>query len=92
MTNYGIRTEENTLFGRQQITVWSAPFMSTLEAWGTALPRRDGFMLTTYNGDKVRASCPAPRTEENYKEVDAAISAALDAHFTERGAVPMFLP
>lgn len=42
-------------------------------------------MLTTYNGDKVRVTCRAPRTDANYVEVDNAISDALTAHYEATG-------
>lgn len=90
MTTFGVATDyEHTQFGRQMLQVWSGPFFGVWEAQGVALPKSDGFMLTTYNGDKVRVTCPAPRDESNFHEVDAAISNALTAHFTKDKPVPL---
>lgn len=91
MTYYGVMTdyEYNVDHKRQRLTVWSGAFMAVHEAWGVSLPKNDGYMLTTYNGDKVRVTCPVERTEDNYREVDAAISAALDAHYQKIGATSL---
>ena len=56
------------------------------EAEGLSLPGRDGYVLTTYNGDRVRVACPM-RTDDTYEEVDAAISEALNRHHEARGDV-----
>lgn len=66
---------------RQRLTVWSGPFASVWEADALSLPKNDGYMLTTYTGNKVRVTCPAPRDDENYREVDRAISDALETHY-----------
>lgn len=71
---------------RERITVWSGSFASTFEADGFSLPSGKGYTLTTYNDDKVRVTCPSPRTDENYRDVDAAVSAALTAHYDAIGA------
>ena len=42
-------------------------------------------MLRTYNGDRVRVTCPIVRTDENYEQVDRAINDALVAHFEKIG-------
>jgi hypothetical protein len=75
---YGVRSEYELSAGRKRdyLTVWSGPFYSVFEASAVSLPKRDGYMLTTYNGDKVRVTCPL-RTD------DAAISAALAAHYVD---------
>ncbi|MGW5267190.1 hypothetical protein ACWEQ4_00930 [Rhodococcus sp. NPDC003994] len=88
---FGVATdyEYSATHVRQRITVWSGAFYSVREAEGLSLPNGDGFMLTTYNGDKVRVSCPSPRTEDNYEAVDTAIDAALRAHYAERGVVTL---
>lgn len=77
---------------RDRIVVWSGPFYSVFEADGLSLPS-GGYMLTTYNGDKVRVECPSPRDSSNREEVDQAIASALNAHHRERGAmtVPEFM-
>ena len=86
MTNYGISvdSEYNTTHKRERISVWSGQFMGTWEADGYSLPGRNGYMLTTYNGDKVRVTCPM-RDDSTYQEVDAAISSALNAHYAKTG-------
>lgn len=83
MTVYGVATDYDRSAGRKReyLTVWSGPFFSVWEADAVSLPKGDGYMLRTYNGVKVRVSCPTPRTDENYEEVDAAIDAALRAHY-----------
>lgn len=84
MTHFGIIVDEeyNATHKRNRITVWSGPFASVLEAEGLSLPKGDGYMLTTYHGDKVRVECSVERTDENYQEQDAAINKALNEHFT----------
>jgi hypothetical protein len=84
MTHYGIATDYERNAGRKRdhLTVWSGPFCSVFEASGVSLPKRDGYMLTTYNGDKVRVTCPL-RTDDTWQETDAAISAALAAHYVD---------
>jgi hypothetical protein len=79
MSKYGVRTEYdyNDTHKRDCVTVWSGAFSLVYEATGFSLPRNDGYMLTTYNGDKIRVSCPCPRTESNYLEVDAAVCDAM---------------
>jgi hypothetical protein len=91
MTVYGVIVDYDysSTHKRERLTVWSPPWMSVFEAEGYSLPHGGGYMLTTYNGDKVRVSCPAPRTAENYTTVDAAISAALNAHFSTNGTVTL---
>lgn len=83
--HYGVSTDYdyNASHKRDRITVWSPPFASTYEAEGYSLPGGDGYMLTTYNGDKVRVTCPTPRTDETYEAVDKAVSDALNAHHAD---------
>jgi hypothetical protein len=85
--SYGVMTDYDRNDGRKRdyLRVWSGPFYSVWEADGVSLPRGDGYMLTTYNGERVRVTCPTPRTDENYREVDAAIDAALRAHYRNAG-------
>lgn len=95
-TRFGVTTdyEYSATHSRDRLEVWSGPFFSVWEATGLSLPRGGGFMLTTYNDDKIRVTCPARRTSANYEEVDAAISAALNAHYAKRsvvqGTYPLF--
>lgn len=81
MTDYEYRVSHK----RDRIVVWSGPFYSTFEAEGYSLPNGAGYMLTTYNGDKVRVECPSPREQDNYEEADLLIAAALNAHFHAKG-------
>ena len=84
---YGVMTdyEYNSEHKRERITVWSGPFMSTFEAEGYSLPGRNGYMLTTYNGDKVRVAC-AMRNGQTYEAVDKAISEALAVEYAKISA------
>lgn len=79
---YGVTTDYdyNETHKRERLDVWSGPFMSEWEGSALSLPKGDGYMVTLYGGKKVRVSCPTPRTDENYLEVDAAINAALREH------------
>ena len=88
MTTYGVATDydRNVDKKRDYLTVWSGSFMGVWEAEAVSLPKGDGYMLTTYNGDKLRVTCPTPRNDETYQEIDAAIGAALNAHHAARGA------
>jgi hypothetical protein len=72
----------NQTHKRERLTVWSGPFASVLEAAALSLPKGNGYMLTTYHGEKIRVECPTPRTDENYQEIDKAISDALNKHFS----------
>jgi hypothetical protein len=91
MTVYGVTTdyEYSATHKRHRLMVWSPPWFSVFEAEGYSLPNGKGYMLTTYNGDKVRVSCPAPRNSNNYEAVDAAISDALNAHHAAIGTFQM---
>lgn len=84
----GVRTEYemNANRKRDYLTVWSGSFMSVYEAIGVSLPKMNGYMLTTYNDDRVRVECPAPRTEGNHQAVDEAITKALREHYASIGA------
>ena len=88
MATMGVRTEYemNSSRKRDYLTVWSGSFFSVYEAIGVSLPKNNGYMLTTYNGDRVKVACPAPRNESNYIEVDEAITKALAEHYERIGA------
>lgn len=88
---YGVTEdyEYDATHKRHRIRVWEGPWMSVGVADGYELPKGDGYMLTTYNGDKVRVTCPVIRTDENYKQMDAAINSALNEHFRTNGSVQM---
>lgn len=87
---FGVRTEETNSTKRETITVWSGSFMSTFEAEGYANNGAKTYSLTTYNGDAIPAKLPngvtAPRTSENYREIDQAIADALSTHYKKIGA------
>lgn len=84
---FGVMSDDeyNATHLRDRITVWSGPFYEVYEAEGYSLPNDDGYMLTTYNGDKVRVSTFPPRDTDTYEAIDAAINDALNAHYSERG-------
>lgn len=72
-----VRNEYTARFGREELTLWSGAFASDYEGAALELPRHDGYMVTTWQGDKVRVACESPRTDTNYRRVDAAIRLAL---------------
>lgn len=82
---YGVATdyEYSATHKRERLTVWSGPFYSVYEAEAYTLPAGDGYMVTTYNGDRLRVECPTPRTDATYQAVDDAISATLVAYWGE---------
>lgn len=77
MTRYGITEDHdyNATHKRHRLNLWSGTFYDVHE--GHALSTTTGYMVTPTYGDKFRVDCPSPRTDENYREVDAAISRAL---------------
>lgn len=72
-----IRSEYTSRFGREELTLWSGPFAEQYEGYALELPRHDGYMVTLYSGRKVRVASESPRTDDNYRAVDAAILAAV---------------
>lgn len=85
---YGVTTDYDysAEHKRQRIEVWTGPWFHSFEAEGYSLPS-GGFMLITYNGDKVRVPCDSPRTESNYEDVDKAIDYALKGYHILRGDI-----
>lgn len=85
MTHFGMIEDYdyNVTHKRHRMSIWSGPFMSNREGVAYSLPKSDGYMITLEYGDKVRVSCPAPRNDVNYQEVDKAINDALNEHFKE---------
>lgn len=85
MTHYGIIEDYdyNASHKRKRLTLWSGPFASIREGEAYSLPKGDGYMVTLEYGDKVRVECPVERTNENYREVDAAFNKALNRHRLE---------
>jgi hypothetical protein len=80
MTFFSVRDEDDPTFGRQKLTLWSGPFASNYEGTAMELPGHDGYMvMLDYGRGGVRVTCPSPRTDANFIEVDEAINAALKA-------------
>ena len=81
-TRYGVIEDYDysSTHKRQRLTLWSGPFASVREAEALSLPNGAGFMLALEYGGKLRVSCPAPRTDANWEQVDQAINEALNAH------------
>lgn len=74
-----IRDEYAPRFGRQVLTLWGGAFASSYagEAW--ELPGGGGYMIRAdWDAFRVRVVCESPRTDSNWLEVDAALSAAFD--------------
>lgn len=85
--NYGIRDEYAPRFGRQNLTIWSGSFYSTFEGWAVELPNHNGYMVELEYVGKIRVECEAPRTDENYERVDAAIVRGVRALEMLKGVV-----
>lgn len=85
-THFGITTDYDYTGKRDRLDVWEGSFMSSRTAEGYSLPKGDGYMLTDYNGHKIRVECPVPRDENTYREVDEAINLALNEHYASIGA------
>lgn len=81
----GVRDEYAPRFGRQVLTLWSPPFASVFEGEAVELPAHDGYMVTTFDGRKVRVACDAPRTDENFLRVDSAIETAVESAASDAG-------
>lgn len=66
-------------FGRQELNLWTGAFMSEHVGFAWELPKHNGYMVrANANTDlKLKVSCPAPRTDENYEIVDAALEKAV---------------
>jgi hypothetical protein len=82
-TLYGVATDYDYTgtHKRERLTIWSSPFMSTYEGDALALPKQDGYMVTTYVGEKIRVSCPVPRNASTFGAIDEAINTALNDHY-----------
>ena len=101
MTCYGITHDDEYRHGliehkRDRLEIWSGPFYHTREA---DIFTRDGAKSATgydYSGEKFRVTLPEgvtfPRTDENYEQIDAAISAAYEAHNARLGRIRMEVP
>lgn len=89
MTRYAVATDYDwqRTHKTDRLTVWSGAFASQYEGEAISLPRGDGYMVHLYYGDKVRVSCPVGRTDDNYMQIDQAISGAINAHFAKKEVV-----
>lgn len=78
--HYAIATDYdyNRTHKRHRVTIWSGAYCSDFEGQGDSLPNRDGYSLTMNDGRKLRVACPCPRTQDNFVEVDLAITLALE--------------
>jgi hypothetical protein len=74
---------------RERLSLWSGPFSSVREGEAYSLPRGDGYMITLEYGGKIRVTCPAPRTDENYLEIDEALRVAVNAYFLATHAMTL---
>lgn len=92
MTRYGVIVDEKKEFGRQLLTLWTGTFSDQYEGHAVELPRHDGFMVHLDYQDSLRVTCPAPRDETNYQEVDAAINEALNARQESPAPAPQWTP
>lgn len=90
MSRYGVTTDYdyNQTHKRERLRLWSGTFFDQFEATALSLPNGAGYMLTVYAGQKIRVSCPAPRTDANYQQVDTALSEALTAYYATPAQTP----
>jgi hypothetical protein len=80
ITPVSVRDDYAPRFGRQVLSLWGGGFASDYGGQAWELPAHDGFMVSLdYGSARVRVTCPAPRTDENYQAVDAAIGEAYAA-------------
>lgn len=75
MSDVAVRDEYQPRFGRQVLTLWSGAFASDYVGRAVELPKHNGFMVTTAGGNKARVECEAPRNDDNWQRVDAALAA-----------------
>lgn len=74
----GIRDEYAPTFGLQNLTLWDGALADVFTGTARELPNHDGFMVTLWpTCRKIRVECPAPRTDENFHDVDDAIRTAI---------------
>jgi len=91
---FGVRDEETSTPKTGHITVWEGDWFGSFTA--EAKPRHGvkSATFTDYNGDKVRVILPDgvtfPRTGDNFRAIDAAISAAFDAHYAAKGRFAIY--
>ena len=88
-TNYGISSD--TYERTSNIEVWSGPFYVTWEASARVRHGAKSATFTDYSDEKFRVTLPEgitfPRTADNYRTIDAAISAAYAAHVARQGRI-----
>lgn len=93
---YGITTEGTQR--TQNFTVWEGDFMSSPVGYGVMRhgATRTTITLLDYVGTKLKVSLPKgvtfPRTEGNYRDINAALSDALSAHYLESRGAPAACP
>lgn len=96
-TRYGITVNYDASTGKsQEILIWSGAFMAVYEGYGRIRKGSKSFTVLTYNDDKVTVRFPegvtGMRDQDNYEQIDQAISTALNAHHTARGDFKMEVP
>lgn len=81
----------NTSEKSSWIDVWSGPFYETWEASARVRHGAKSATFTDYSDEKFRVTLPEgitfPRTLDNYRSIDAAISAAYAAHVARQGRI-----
>ena len=65
---------------RQRLSIYSGSFAGSYEGEAYSLPKGAGFMVTLtsrWPRIRMRVTCPAPRDDSNFAQVDQAINDAL---------------
>lgn len=80
---YGVTEDwrRNARTKLHHMLIWEGTFSDQFVGYADELPRHDGYMITLEYAGKIRVTCPAPRNDDNWQEVDAAINAAIDEHY-----------
>ena len=84
---YGITVEDKPR--SQEFTLWEGAFMSSPVGYGVMRhgATRTTITLLDYSGTKLKVSLPAgvafPRTEDNYRDIDAVLSDVVSAHYLQ---------
>ena len=88
-TNYGVLSDTHEK--SSQVEVWSGPFYGTWEASAQVRHGAKSATFTDYSDEKFRVTLPEgftfPRTEDNYRTIDATISDAYAAHVASQGRI-----
>lgn len=85
---FGIHSEpDESIGGRDFVTVWSGVFMSNFEGQGYATHGVSTMTVVLEYDGPVAVTLPEgvtfPRTDENYTAIDSAINEALNAHLAK---------